>query len=166
MKLFSQYICKWKLIFLKCTLIILCFCAKASYGQIQSVTTVQDIAFGAFTTGPSGGTITVDHTGNRSATGSIILLNIGQPPSPAIFDIEAPGGTIISITNSPDITLTDNNGGTISLQPGSPDTGSPALADPSGITRVFIGGTLTIGPSAVGSPGNYAGSFYIIFNNE
>jgi hypothetical protein len=165
MKIRNQYQLWEKLIFKAC-LGFLCFWTTPVFGQVQSVTTIQNLGFGAFSNGASGGTITVTSFGDRTSTGSVTLLNLGQPYSQALFDVVAPPGTIISITNGPDATLTGSNGGTMSLQLGVSDPASPIAADPSGTTRISLGGTLTIGNTATSPPGSYTGTFYITFNNQ
>jgi len=165
MQIFTPYRL-WKKPVLKGCLVFLCFWQMPAISQIQSVTAVQDLSFGAFATGASGGTITVSSSGDRTATGSVTLLNLGQPYSQALFDVVAPPGTIISITNGPDATLTGNNGSIIGMRLGLSDPASPITVDPSGIIRISLGGTLTIGNTASSPPGNYTGTFYITFNNE
>ena len=48
---------------------------------------VQNLKFGAFTQGGTGGTVRIETNGSRSATGSIIGLNLGQVYFQAIIDI-------------------------------------------------------------------------------
>ena len=147
-------------------LAFLCLRALPVFAQIQSVTTVQNLTFGAFTRGSNAGTVTVSSQGERSATGSVILLNLGESYGPALFDVTAPAGTIISITNSPDVSLKGSNGGTMNLHLESPSPAPPFIADPSGTTRIRIGGTLSVGDATVSPPGSYTGTFDIIFNNQ
>lgn len=154
-----------KLALLSC-LAFLCLKALPVFAQVPSVTTVQDLTFGAFTRGGNGGTVTVSSQGERSATGSVILLNLGESYHPALFDVTAPAGTIISITNGPDVNLQGSNGGTMNLHVESSYPASPLIADPSGISRISIGGTLSVGDAATSPPGSYTGTFDIIFNNQ
>lgn len=125
-----------------------------------SVSKVQDLNFGAFSANGSG-TIQLANNGMRSSTGSVFLLNMGYLFFPAIFDVEAPEGTIISILHSPTCTLTGNNGGTITLEFGTTQPASPftTTVPPPGRTQVSIGGTLNIGSSP--PPGTYTGTFEI-----
>jgi hypothetical protein len=64
--------------------------------------------------------------------------------------VEAAPGSLISITNGPDATLTGSNGGTVSLHIGNSDPTSPfnTTVSPTSRTPVNIGGTLTIGNPA------------------
>jgi len=133
-----------------------------------SVYNVQNMAFGAFSHGASGGSVIISTAGMRSVTGSITALNAGITYFQAIFDIEAPQGAIISILNGPNATLTGSNGGSLTLQLGGSSPGSPfvnSVASPAR-TSVSIGGTLIIGTTAANPPGTYSGTFYITFNQE
>lgn len=132
------------------------------------VYTVQNISFGAFAHGNSGGTISISNTGTRTATGDVVPLNLGVSYFNAIFEIEAPPGAIISILNGPDATLTGSNGGSMTLSIGGSSPVSPfvnSLAPPSR-TQINIGGTLTVGGSGSAPPGNYTGTIYITFNHD
>lgn len=137
--------------------------------QISAVNTIQNLSFGAFAQGPNGGTITISNSGLPTTSGTILLVNLGSNylPAQAIFEIEAPTGTIISISNGPDATLKGSNGGTMSLHLGISDPVTPfSVTDPSGRTLINLGGILTVGPAGSTPPGSYSGTFYITFNND
>ena len=128
---------------------------------------VQNFNFGTFYQGNSGGTIDISPTGSRSATGDIILMNTGVSDSQAIFEIQAPAGSTISI-NSPDAILTGSNGGTLTLHIGNADLGSPfsTTVVPPSRTRLQIGGILKVGNRLNSPPGLYQGTFSITFHQE
>lgn len=149
-------------------LTFLTFNSYTSISQIVSVTPVQNLSFGAISQGNNGGTVTISTKGSRSATGSVVPLSLGIPYFQAIFEIEAPRGTIISLLHGPDAVLTGSNGGSMSLKIDSTEPGTPFQSDiePPGKTRLNVGGTLTIGDSTANPVGNYTGTFYITFNNE
>jgi hypothetical protein len=132
------------------------------------VNTVQNLSFGAFTQGSSGGTITISSSGFRSATGTVIPLNLGYQYYPAIFDVQAYAGTVITISNGPNITLNGSRGGSMSMKIGNPSPGPSFVcnADPPSSTRVNIGGTLTVGNATASPPGSYSGTFYVTFNYQ
>lgn len=134
----------------------------------MAVTTVQNMSFGAFTQGASGGTVTLSTTGERSISGTVIPLNMGVMHFQAIFEIDAPQGSIISIINGPDATLAGSNGGSMSLKIGTPSPVSPfAIVEPQPVkTQVHVGGILTVGNSTASPPGLYSGTIYITFNQE
>lgn len=133
-----------------------------------SVTTVQNISFGAFTHANAGGTVIISTNGTRSITGDVIALNLGIPYYQGVFDIDAPKGAIISIMNGPDATLTGSNGGTMTVHLGSSDPISPfttVVSQPQK-TPVNLSATLTVGNISSSPPGSYTGSIYITFNRE
>jgi hypothetical protein len=133
-----------------------------------SIYTLQNMHFGAFTQGPIGGTIQMSPAGIRTATGDVVLLNMGVSYFESIFEIEGIVGANISILNGPNATLTGSNGGSMSMSIGSSSPSSPFLnaVQPPGRTQVHIGGTLNIGAPASNPPGTYSGTFYITFNQE
>lgn len=147
-------------------LFLVSWVALPSFAQLPSVKIIQNLSFGAFTQGSSEGKVTVLNDGTRMASGPVILLNLGENYHPAMFDVTAPPGTIISITNGPDVTLTGSLGGTINLHPELSEPASPFTIDPTGTTRVIIGGTLTVRNAALSPSGSYSGTFSITFNNE
>lgn len=157
---------KWKKLVTPGSLLFFYLWTLPVFAQVQSISTVQNLSFGAFTQGSNGGTVIISDQGERSATGSVVLFNLGQPYYPSLFDVVAPAGTIISITNGPDVTLTGSNGGRMRLQLGTSYPVAPFIADLSGTTRVSVGGTLTMGNAVESPPGSYTGTFYITFNNE
>jgi hypothetical protein len=125
----------------------------------------QGLIFGAFFQGSSGGTVIVYPDGSRSVTGSLVQANLGYPFSPAIFEVDANAGTVVSIMNGPDVTLTGSNGGSITLHIGAASTGTvftTTVAPPSR-TQVRIGGTLTVGNPLANPSGSYSGSFSVTF---
>ncbi|MRG48141.1 DUF4402 domain-containing protein [Chitinophaga sp. SYP-B3965] len=132
------------------------------------VNPAQGLIFGAFFQGVSGGTVIVYADGSRSVTGSIVQANLGFPFSPAIFEVDANPGTLITILNGPDITLSGSNGGSLHLHLGAASTGSPfvATAISPGRTQIRIGGTLTVGSPLANPAGSYSGSFLVTFIQE
>lgn len=156
------------------------FISMSSFGQVDptdtlpddpgaiSVYTIQNIRFGAFTTGSTGGTVIISNSGARSVTGDVVPLNLGTSYCHAIFDINAPYGAIVSLINGPDVTLTGSNGGTMSMHIGNSDPSSPfiiTIPQPAR-TPLKVGGTLTAGSPVANPPGTYTGTFYITFNLE
>jgi len=131
---------------------------------IVTVITSQNLSFGCFAQGALGGTVSVSSSGMRSWTGNIVLL-VGGSVSPALFDVVANPGTLITIVNGSDVSLNGSNGGTLMLHIGASSTGSPfitSVARPTP-THVFIGGTLTVGNPGANPPGDYSGTFQVTF---
>ena len=170
-----------KALLIKILLVVgLGFMCNAAFAQIDptdslpgdpgaiTIYTVQNLSFGAFSIGNSGGTVVISNSGNRSVTGDVQGLNMGTTYFNAIFDVDGPQGAIVSILNGPDAILTGSNGGTMTMQIGNSDPSSPfiiTVAQPAR-TQVNFGGTLTVGNTAANPPGNYTGTFYITFNLE
>lgn len=124
----------------------------------MSVMPLQNLNFGTFCVGSSGGNVTLDQRGGRVVTGDIILLS--SLTSPATFDINVEPGTPISLAVGFDAVLTDGNGHNITLQ----IEHNIFVATGAQRTLVSIGGTLLIGPAT--PPGSYVGSFFITFVQE
>ena len=129
------------------------------------VNPAQGLIFGAFFQGVTGGTVILFPDGSRSVTGDLVLANLGVPFSPAIYQIDANVGTVITIMNGPDVTLSGSNGGSIRLHIGTSSTGSPFITavTPPAMTQVRIGGTLTVGSPLANPSGSYSGMFSVTF---
>lgn len=135
---------------------------------VKVTVTGQSLSFGAFTLGAAGGTVTISSLGFRSATGDVILLNLGYIYSTALYQLEANPGTVISLLNGPDVTLTRAGGGSMTLHIGDSDPASPFVIAtvPPATTPLNVGGILTVGNLAANPPGSYTGSFEITFLQE
>jgi hypothetical protein len=135
---------------------------------IRIYPTAQTLNFGAFYHGPAGGTVIVDPSGTRSSTGDVVLLGLGYPFSAAMFEVHAHPGTVISILNGPNVTLTGTPAGSMTLQIGDSDPSSPFVSTVNFNVAIplYIGGTLTVGNSAANPPGNYTGIFEITLVRE
>ena len=129
------------------------------------VNAAQPLRFGAFYQGVMGGTVIMYPSGTRSVTGDVVGANLGYTFSPALFEVEGLPGTLVSILNGPDVTLTGSNGGSMNLHIGSASPGSPFVitSSPPSRTTVNIGGTLTVGAPAANPAGAYSGTFNITF---
>lgn len=128
----------------------------------------QGLIFGTFFRGNAGGTVIIYPDGSRSVTGDIVQSNIGVPFSPAIFEVEANQGTVVTILNGGDIVLNGTNGGTVTLHLGSSSSGSPFItsAVPPARNSIRIGGTLTVGGPLTSPSGSYSGSFSVTFIHQ
>jgi len=131
-----------------------------------SVSTLQHLNFGTFIQSGTSGTISVDFGGAVTPGGSVIIPSLGfnahTIPTPALFEVTAHPGTLITIQNGLPATLTGSNGGTLSLTIGASSVGSPFVTQ-NPITYVYVGGTLTVGTMSANPAGNYTGTFSITF---
>jgi hypothetical protein len=128
-----------------------------------TVTVTQNLTFGAFYHGASGGTVTIGTDGSRSSTVSVVLLNlVGYPYFQAIYRVTGRPGTLVSLLNGPDALLPGSNGGSISLHIGNSNPASPFITVPGGLS-LNVGGTLIVGNSTANPPGNYSGTFDLTF---
>ena len=158
--------------------LVLIFVTMISYGQnptdtlpgdpgALSVYRLQNMSFGAFTGGATGGTVAVSNTGFRSFTGTVLGIN-SLPFFQAIYEVDAPFGATVSVMNGPNVILTGSNGGSMTLTLGasSPNTPFIVTVNQPARTDVKIGGTLSVGSSVACPPGNYTGNFIVTFNLE
>jgi hypothetical protein len=131
-----------------------------------TATAVQSLGFGVFYQGAAGGSVTINYDGTRVAGGTVVLLGTGTY-SAAIFDVTANPGTVISFLK-PVTNLTDGSGHFLSLQIDSTNPSTPFVTtNPYTVpTQVYVGGILTIGTPLANPPGNYTGTFEIIFIQE
>lgn len=133
--------------------------------QIQ-VYPVQDLSFGDFMPSSSGGTVTVDPLGNRSAIGVTLA---GGLYFQAIFDVMLLPGRLVSISlPTGPVTLTGSNGGSMTLTNLQSDKGGSFVTSGGQPFRnpVNIGGTLNVGNMTQNPPGSYSGEFTVTFNQN
>ncbi len=154
------------------SIILLVYCSEVFAQEPPprpvQVTVVQNLTFGAFSQGASGGTVSVDYGGSRVATGDVVLLNLGFSFTAASFRLVGNAGTVVSILNGADVSLPGSNGGSMTLHIGSSNPSSPFVinVNPPDYVTLSIGGTLTVGNTASNPPGSYSASFEITFIQE
>ena len=131
----------------------------------MSVIAFQNLSFGAIIQGFSGGTVIKYPSGSRSVTGDLIQANLGYPYYPAIFEVGANLGTLVTILNGSDVILSGSNGGTMTLHLGASLPASPFVNTliPPGLTQVRIGGTLIVGNALANPAGSYSVTFTVTF---
>lgn len=130
-----------------------------------TVNLAQNLHFGTFYHGNAGGTVIIYPDGSRSATGEIVLLNSSF--TPALFDVVANQGTLVSILDSPDATLNCLCGGTLTLTVRQADSYPTIITTvPPASTQVKVGGTLYVSNSLANPPGDYSGTFVVTFVQE
>jgi hypothetical protein len=122
----------------------------------------QNLSFGAFTTSPASGSVTIASDGTRTTNNVLGLF--GFPFSNAVFRVATDKPALLSILKGPNTVLTRAGGGSMTLQIGDPSPASPFLVlHPPGFVLVNIGGTLLVGDAVANPPGNYSGTFDLTF---
>lgn len=143
--------------------------------KITITATAQGLSFGAFTHGPAGGAVSVNSSGTRSSSGSVILLGMGYTFTPALFNITGNAGASVTITLGPDVPLTGSGGGSMTLHLTDISSASATLQQIAPFVLLLratttaqfrVGGSLIVGSSAANPPGSYSGTFAIIFNQQ
>ena len=156
--------------------IVLLICQQSAYAQVHPPRPISvyynpayGLRFGAIYLSSTGGTLTIMPDNSRSSTGGVVEANLsGYSYGAANFEILANPGTIISIVNGPDVTLSGSNGGSLSLHIGASSPTSPFITTVSqpAYTTVTIGGILTVGSPTSNPTGSYTGSFVVTFMQE
>ncbi len=167
--LISTYLKRIQIFFYFVIGIALCFASENLNAQEKppkpitvKVRNYQPLAFGTFIQNGNYGTVTIAPQGARSATGSIFLIN--STTSPALFDIESIPGTIITIRNGVNATLTGGTG-TLTLEIGGSYPQSPFITTGEH-TSVTIGGTLIVNALSANPEGPYSGQFEVTFDQQ
>ena len=134
--------------------------------QIQ-VFAIQQLSFGDFYPGGTGGTIIVSPHGIRSSTGTVVL--VGGNSFPAIFDVKLIPGRLVQIVTEASALLNRiGGGGTLTMDVGPSDKGTSFITSGGHPFRnpVQVGGTLYVGNMASNPAGQYEGSFTVTFIQE
>ena len=133
-----------------------------------AITKTADLIFGKFA--PDAvvvGTVTVDTSGARTATGGAILSTIGSTPTAAQFDVTGDNNATYTITWSGAAVLTETGGGTatMALTKISDFTGAGGSVTPNDVASgtlsatggesIYLGGVLDVGIAQVA--GTYTG---------
>lgn len=135
-----------------------------------SVRSTQALNFGDFslTSASSIGSVIVDFNGVRSATGSVLLLHIGNPAQQAIFEVKICPGRILSLTYPSTITLSGSNGGSMLLHIGPTNlggSGSTFLSNKGcdDLHFIRVGGKIDVTSMPANPAGLYSGTFSLTF---
>ena len=132
------------------------------------VNVVQDLSFGSFVIGASGGTITITPEGTRTTTGTIVHL-ANSTEAPAIFEVSKPGSSKkqVNIVFPASAYLTRSGGSErIVVNNFKSDKPSGFWSSLFLTQRVNVGATLTVQGLSSNPPGNYAGTFSVTFAYE
>ena len=136
--------------------------ASSTVIQAIAITKNTDLAFGNFSVGSTGGSVTVATNGTRTKTGDVVLMN-GVTGTAAKFDVTGSGSLAYTITLGGDASLSDGAGHSMTLARVSDLTGAGATSGnvtqgalSAGAQSIYVGGVLTVGADQVA--GNYSGS--------
>jgi len=143
--------------------------ANAAVIRPNTLIKTDDLDFGTLTSGPTGGTVSVNAvSGARTSTGGVTLVGTGAQRA----RFQGTGGILlITVSGSTSVTLARVGGGapnmTASLvRAASTSGGGIALLGstllPSGVQTYYIGGTLTV--PANQPAGDYSGTFTLTVN--
>ena len=152
---------------------ILVFAGKEILAQepppkpIQVTVTGQTLNFGAFTYALTTGSVIINADGSRSSSGTLILVS-GYSYSTAHFQLVGNPGTVVTLLQSPDVSLIGSSGGTLTLQMGASNPATPFVitTTPPAYTSLYLGGILLVGNQAANPAGNYTGTYLITFVQE
>lgn len=130
--------------------------------------TAQTMSFGAFTLTGAGGTITINPDGSRSFSGNVILLNLGYSYTPALFELVANPGTLVTLLLGAPSILNGSGGGTMSLQLTTtlPLTPYVISTTPPTSTLMYVGGVLNVQNIGLNPAGTYTGTYNVTFVQE
>ena len=131
------------------------------------VRNAQGLNFGSFVVGPSGGTISIEPSGEKVPSTDIFPLDFGTQEHYAIFDVYANPGTIVQIQQPPNLQLSGPSGSNVilSINPSTQTSTGSSFIVTQNPQPVFVGGTLTLTPGAA-PPGQYNGTFTLTFIHQ
>lgn len=132
--------------------------ASATVVQPIAISKSADLGFGKFSAG-TGGTIVLDTSGDRTASGGVVLLT-GTGGAAATFDVTGDAGATYAITLPSGAETLTRTSGTETMSVAS-WVSAPAATGTltSGAETVSVGATLTVGNAQVA--GEYSGSFNV-----
>jgi hypothetical protein len=130
---------------------------------------VQDLSFGSFFTGTSGGAVVITPEGNRTVSGTVIVLPC-SPGTPAILEVRLTPNNMVHISFPSSATLRSTGGNeTMTVTGFTSDKPGNSFVTARGrpfINPVRVGATLNAGNTANHPAGNYTGSFTVTFIEE
>ncbi|MGK2908592.1 MAG: DUF4402 domain-containing protein [Sphingobium sp.] len=128
----------------------------------QTMTTVQDLSFGAFVAG-EGGTVTISPHGTRTGSGDVTLITGGQfsQGGAAAFDLLGTPNALYQIMLPSDgsVKLTGSRGGIMSLSAFTSSPAETSQLNQLGNQTLLVGATLVV--SSNQTAGSYSGSFSV-----
>ena len=136
-----------------------------------------DLAFGdiSLSDASGSGTVTVDPSGSRSSTGSVVLMEMGGTYSSGTFSLDILAGHTLNITISP--TSLSNGSYSMEMVLTGAQVESTTITASGGVVSgsfvssttnptLYVGATLTVGPMSSNPAGTYNGTIEITVNQE
>ncbi len=139
--------------------------ATAELVEALSAEEVDQLNFGKFIAGTSGGTITVDGTATGTVTTTNTVATIGGgAPSSASFDISGLASQNVSVSLPADgsVNLTHESTSDVMNVSSFSVSASTLTLSSTGDATVYVGATLTVPASGV-SVGVYSGTYTVTF---
>ena len=128
-----------------------------AWGAPITIGNTQALAFGKFASG-SGGTITVSPSGERTATGGVMLVS-SSGGAAAGFSIAGDPNLTYAVTLPGSGAVSGSGGQTMSLSHFSSNLTSGGQLNASGQQTLSIGATLSVGANQ--TPDSYSSSFVV-----
>jgi len=134
-----------------------------------NVYTTQELSFGSFYAGSSGGRVIISPDGNRITTGSVTGLAL-SPGTPAIFDVRLIPGRVVHISFPSSAMLYKvGSGENMTINDFTTDKRNNYFVTTSAhpfINTVKVGASLFVGNISFNPAGDYFGSFNVVFIQE
>lgn len=125
-----------------------------------SIIQLSSLQFGSFVATNGGGTIRISYSGERYATGNVILLYDDSNITPAIFEVRAPSNTLVQIIFDKKCVLKNQFGNEIIVYLDDLNTGNlfvtPENAEDGFL--VYLGGYINVISSVETLSGEYVGN--------
>lgn len=119
------------------------------------VASTQNMDFGQLTPGAGGGTAVIDTAGALSVTGDV--TSTGGTAAPAIVTLDSTGGVTVTL-DTPDVTLTNGSGGTMSVSSFTYQGGAGA-SNNEFVVAAGVTSTLNVGATVALAGGQASGTY-------
>ncbi|HEX7031006.1 MAG TPA: DUF4402 domain-containing protein, partial [Gammaproteobacteria bacterium] len=123
-----------------------------------TVTSTQEISFGAIVVGPAGGTVTVTYLGSRSCSVDVTCLP-QSPAYPARFTVSGDPFMSFGISLPVSATLSDGAGNSMLIDGFEDSLGGTGTLGSAGQANFAVGAALHVEPGQAAS--SYSGSFNV-----
>ncbi len=124
---------------------------------------IADLQFGTFVSGTPG-TITIDPTGSRTASGPILISSANSPVGAATFTVDGSSHFDFTIMLPSSVTLNGPSGSKMTLTKFVSSPSGHGTIPSKGSGTISVGATLTVGGNQ--TPGAYYGTFSVTVHYE